>query len=616
MRIKRFVAPDMRTALRMVRDEQGADAVILSNRSIPEGIEVVAATDYDEALVQQALRTAAPGTFGAAPPPHAAPNAVQMPAPTAYARQETAARAAAGEPQGAPAARSLGTRAEAMIAAMSGTTPRDSLAARARAVFRVDAAAAEADAASARRAASQAASRSHPPALASLLTAGVEEESVFNPNDFAAASYPPAAPAAPAAAPATLAPGDDFRELLARLSAAEHANEMPAPVAASPSPAAQAAEAMAAPAPVLEVAPIAPVVKIEAAPPVAAAPVVEAAPAPIAAIDPVAEVTPAAAPAVIAVPAEPVLQVVATPVEDPTLAAMRNELASMRELIERQMDHYAIERLRGSAGRAHVFDTLLAWGCDESVAQNVAGRIDAQLSPEETREPMLAELARMIMTHKAEPIDDGGVIALVGPTGAGKTTTIAKLAARFAARHRARDVALVTTDVSRAGAREQLHAHGRRLGITVCEAEGPEALNATLDQLADYPLVLVDTAGYAARDRALLSQILWLRTARRVRSLLVLPANAHPHDLSEVIRRYRPASPEGVVLTKTDETGRLGAALSVLVKQDMHLAYTTSGQQVPHDIEAADPVRLVASIEKLRRAADNPLMTEDRHAVA
>ncbi|HEY4556351.1 MAG TPA: AAA family ATPase, partial [Lysobacter sp.] len=218
--------------------------------------------------------------------------------------------------------------------------------------------------------------------------------------------------------------------------------------------------------------------------------------------------------------------------------------------------------------------------------------------------------------NRSEPIDDGGVIALVGPTGAGKTTTIAKLAARFAERHRARDVALVTTDVERAGAREQLHAHGRRLGITVCEADGPEGLNHTLAQLADYPLVLVDTAGYAARDRALLGQILWLRTARRVRSLLVLPANAHPHDLAEMIRRYRPASPEGVVLTKTDETGRLGASLSVLVKQDLSLAYTTSGQQVPGDIETADPARLVQRLEALRRAADNPLTTVERHAVA
>jgi flagellar biosynthesis protein FlhF len=620
MRIKRFVAPDMRTALRMVRDEQGPDAVILSNRPVAGGIEVVAATDYDEALVQQALRAAAPGLGETTTP--AAANVVPMPAPPAPARRESAT------PASDPRQPASSSRAEAMIAALSTTPARDSVAARARAVFRVDASAAQAEAAAASKPAAPAA-RPQAPALASLLVTAVEDE-------VSTAHAAPAPQSRPAPAPS---PGDDFRALLARLNAAEEAEAAANAGGGVPSPALQAADAVVQPAsPVTssgsetikaETVVAAPVTRAatpcELAPAATLHPASSAAsaiesepqtmpaaapqPAPVASPAPVATATPA--PGATA----PVLHAVATPTEDPALVAMRTELSMMRELIERQMDQYAIERLRGSAGRAHAFDTLVAYGCDEGVAQSVASRIDARLAPEETREPMFAELARMIMTNRAEPIDDGGVIALVGPTGAGKTTTAAKLAARFAARHRTRDVALVTTDIERAGAREQLHAHGRRLGITVCEAEGPEALNATLDQLADYPLVLVDTAGYAARDRALLSQILWLRTARRVRSLLVLPANAHPHDLGEVIRRYRPASPEGVVLTKTDETGRLGAALSVLVKQDLSLAYTTSGQ-LPADIETADPARLVAALEKLRRAADNPLMTEDRHAVA
>ena len=295
---------------------------------------------------------------------------------------------------------------------------------------------------------------------------------------------------------------------------------------------------------------------------------------------------------------------------------MRTELATMRQLMEKQMGVPVEAMLRGSPIRAMVYDALIGYGCDENFAQVIATRIDPRLDPAQARAQMLEELGSLIAVNRAEPIDDGGVIALVGPTGAGKTTTAAKLAARFAARHRARDVALVTTDTERLGAREQLHAHGRRLGITVCEAEGPQALAQTLEQLTDYPLVLVDTAGYATRDRAMLGQILWLRTSHRVRSLLVLPANAHPHDLGEVARRYRAASPEGVVLTKVDETGRLGAALSILHKQNLSLAYTTGGQQVPDDIDLADPTGLVGALEKLRRAADNPLATEDRHAVA
>ena len=560
MRIKRFVAPDMRTALRMVREEQGPDAVILSNRPAEGGIEIVAATDYDESLVQQALRAAAPTLE-----PHSAP-VVELHAPRGAARDRIAhiepIHAAALVTEAAANTPALPTsRAESMIATLSSPAPqraRDGIAARARAVFRIGEAPAQ-----------QAKSETAAPTLAQLVST--------TPADTRPA---PEAPRLPA--------GDDFRALLARLAESEASNER-------------------------EVAIEAPAVEDRGIPTANDAPVVEAIAADVgtAAVETIAaaDATPVETPTAV-----PTLH--AVPAEDPALAAMRGELAAMRALMERQMGEFALERLRGSPLRAMVYDTLVSYGCDDAFAQSVASRIDPNLDAAQARAQMLDELARSITVNRAEPIDDGGVIALVGPTGAGKTTTAAKLAARFAARHRTRDVALVTTDTERLGAREQLHAHGRRLGITVCEAQGPEALNATLDQLVDYPLVLVDTAGYAVRDRALLGQILWLRTARRVRSLLVLPANAHPDDLCEVARRYRAASPEGVVLTKVDETGRAGAALSVLHRQNLSLAYTSSGQQVPEDIAPADPTRIVAALEKLRRAADNPLATEDRHAVA
>jgi len=565
VRIKRFVAPDMRTALRMVREEQGPDAVILSNRPAEGGIEIVAATDYDESLVQQALRAAAPTLE-----PHSAP-VVELHAPRGMARDRIAhiepIHAAALVTEAAPNSPRLpASRAESMIAALSSPAPqrtRDGIAARARAVFRIGEAPAQ-----------QAKSETAAPTLAELVST--------MPADTRPA---PEAPRLPA--------GDDFRALLARLAESEASNE----------------REVAIEAPVVEDVGIAtanddaPIVETLAVD-VGAAAVETTAATNAAPVE-----TPIEAPAAV-----PTLH--AVPAEDPALAAMRGELAAMRALMERQMGEFALERLRGSPLRAMVYDTLISYGCDDAFAQSVASRIDPNLDAAQARAQMLDELARSITVNRAEPIDDGGVIALVGPTGAGKTTTAAKLAARFAARHRTRDVALVTTDTERLGAREQLHAHGRRLGITVCEAQGPEALNATLDQLVDYPLVLVDTAGYAVRDRALLGQILWLRTARRVRSLLVLPANAHPDDLCEVARRYRAASPEGVVLTKVDETGRAGAALSVLHRQNLSLAYTSSGQQVPDDIAPADPIRIVATLEKLRRAADNPLATEDRHAVA
>ena len=574
MRIKRFTAPDMRTALRMVRDEQGPDAVILSTRAGADGagIEVVAATDYDEALVAQALRAAAPGIEQAAPSP--------APAPAA--------------------------RGEGGAAAATPAVPRESLLSRARAVFRIDDAPAP---------------PAQDPTLAELTTATATTQPARAGRAPVPAAprtshphHPAPAPAHahgrphapdpdPAAAPAGAAPAAAMaagRESQARGSSRFEA--MMAALDAGPRPAAAAVAGQAGPAAPAED-------EFDRLPPELPVPEQpEPVEAPAAVLAPAASAQPGSA--------VPALQIVASPEQDPAIVSMREELAQMRRLMETQMEQLSLERLRGSPARAAVLEALAGYGCDESMAREVAALVDPTLAPDQVQAPMLAELARMLPVVRHEPIEEGGVIALVGPTGAGKTTTAAKLAARFAARHRARDVALVTTDCERAGALEQLQALGRRLGITVCEAQGPERLHETLEQLVDYPLVLVDTTGHAPRDRAVFSQILWLRAARRVRSLLVLPANAHPHDLGEVIRRYRPARPDGVVLTKLDETGRPGSALSVLVKHGLGLAYTAGGQQVPADLEPADAARLVQSLEKTRRAADNPLATEDRHAVA
>ena len=642
MRIKRFVAPDMRTALKMVREEHGPDAVILSNKPVHGGIEIVAATDYDEALVQQALRTASEEPERPATALDAIPAFVAAPLPV----REPETVTADAEPKRI-------SRADAMIAALAGNSPqaaatRTALAERARAATRDNAA----------------------PVLSAMLRKPAVDE----------------IPETPAAEATTTRPGDDFRALLSRLTDDEPAPTISARAAGmaqaeaeyvqtraqaqvestvsqdaafeAPLQSTFATHRDAAPAearieaqpePVPEQVPVAEIIEpvAIAAPSIAAAPpapvtvpvaeptfaeLVAPTPAPIAlrapsfvdAFDPLAEMAAVQAPApVVAVPtpvvtvaAPPTLQLVVNQSEDPTIVAMRNELSSMRQMIERQMGQFAVERLRGSPARALAFETLQAYGCDDALAQQIAQRIDPRLEPAKVKAPLLAELARQLTIARSEPLEDGGVFALIGPTGAGKTTTLAKLAARFAQRHRARDVALVTTDVERPGAREQLHALGRKLGVTVCEAEGPEGLTDALDQLVDYPLVLVDTAGYAARDKALLGQVTWLRATRNLRSLLVLPANLQPQDMSEAVRRYRMAQPEAVVLTKLDETGRLGSAISVAIKHGLPLAYTTAGQQVPADLEAADASRLVLQIEKLRRAADNPLATEERHVVA
>ncbi|ODU39092.1 MAG: flagellar biosynthesis protein FlhF [Lysobacteraceae bacterium SCN 69-48] len=509
MRIKRFTAPDMRTALRMVRDEQGPDAVILSSRQVAEGgVEVVAATDYDEALVQQTLRT------------------MNVPAPSAEA------------PARAPAA-SRGSE---------------------RAVFRIDGV-------------------EVPP----LEKPALPERQASRLEQMMAAFKPAARAQAPQPEPARAAnaPRIDLR--------------IDDDEALQPGDFAQA-------------------LRRAAAPPLPAGPQPTLPTQPLVAQPPVPTAAPAAAATPVRADESPALRVIET---DPAVSALRAELAAMRKVIEREMGQFATERLRGSPARAAALDALAAFGCDDALSQRIAQRLDPTLQTEAILSPLREALATELPVADGELLERGGIVALLGPTGAGKTTTIAKLAARYAARHGARDVALVSTDNERAGAREQLHVLGRRLGVTVCDADGPEALTHALEQLADYPLVLIDTAGHGLRDRALLRQILWVRAASNVRSLLVLPANAHPADLGELLRRYRPAAPEAVILTKLDESIRPGAALSVLVQHNLPMAYTTSGQRVPEDLELADARGLASALDFPRRDnSASPNHDEGRHASA
>ncbi|MCW4455189.1 flagellar biosynthesis protein FlhF [Flavobacterium sp. MXW15] len=584
MKIKRFVASDMRTAMNMVRKEHGPDAVILSNRRIEEGIEIVAAAHYDESVVQRALEAARP-TPPAAPKPRSA----------AEAMIAAVTRRKAPEPEPvAPTTSAVAALARAAVGATGRTIE------------------------SAHELGNGIGSR-----FASLVKPRPEAHPALSTQSFATLpstdEEPPALPPARAAAVAAAAPINRARFVIdppleemplmpmaSRAAAAAPARPQPAP-AAIPAPAVFAPPAAQEPAPAIAMpspALSALHTEVPAREVRVPAEAVEATPAPVAAAAP--------APQAAALSVVPV----ATQRDDEQIAQLRQEVAGMRQMIEREMNRFTDERLRGCPVRANALDLMDEYGFDAGLSRDVAMAMPADTEAHRARGLMLGLISKKLPIAPVDPIESGGVIALVGPTGAGKTTTIAKLASRFAEAHAARDVALVTTDTQRIGAREQLYGFGRQLGIAVHEANSGTNLSQLLDRLADYKLVLIDTAGLGQRDRALAAQLQWLRAAGQIRTLLVLPANTSFQDMDEVVRRFGAANPQGVVLTKLDETGRFGSALSVAVDHRLPITWVTDGQDVPEDLHRASAANLVLRLEDLRRAADMPCNPELNHAVA
>lgn len=429
MKMKRFFAATMREAIAQVRAEQGPDAVILSNKRVEGGVEIITAIDYDESLVQQALGS--PARSATIEP---APAALETPPPAA----------AAAPPAGvapAPKAGFFGTLREAM--------------------------------------------RNKP-----VPAADAQQDAVIEPAK--------------------------------------------APPVARPRPAALSTQAPA----------------------------------------------------------------------DPALSQMQRQVDSMRQLLETQLSSLAWNDLtRRQPARARVLNDLIALDVAPDIARQLADEMPALKSAEDLWRIPLALLVRRLPVVDDKLLEEGGVIAVVGPTGVGKTTTIAKLAARFALRHGARSVALVSTDGYRIGAREQLLTFARIIGVPMHVAADARELGDVLDSLTPRKLVLIDTAGMSRLDLRLAEQLQALaRHGERIRILLALAANTELAALDDTVRIFAPLKPKACVLTKVDEAGSLGAALSTVIRHRLPIAHLTDGQRVPEDIHAGSARRvwLVRTAVKLR----------------
>jgi flagellar biosynthesis protein FlhF len=264
-------------------------------------------------------------------------------------------------------------------------------------------------------------------------------------------------------------------------------------------------------------------------------------------------------------------------------AEMMNELRSVRGLIEQRFDALAfIEKLQRQPAQARLTQKLLDCGLSPALIRKLSDGLPMDVTDETQWAGVVLE--RNLMTAEAEsPLEDeGGVFALVGPTGVGKTTTTAKIAAAFATKYGAANLGLITLDAYRVAAHEQLRAYGRILGVPVHTAHDRASLEDLLDLLSAKKMVLIDTAGMAQRDSRT-RELLDMLSHRAIQRLLVVNAASQGETIEDVMVAYRAASCKGVVLSKMDEAVKLGPAIDALIRHRLKVVGVANGQRVPED---------------------------------
>ncbi|MCW2102823.1 MULTISPECIES: flagellar biosynthesis protein FlhF [Pseudomonas] len=275
---------------------------------------------------------------------------------------------------------------------------------------------------------------------------------------------------------------------------------------------------------------------------------------------------------------------------------MRNELNGLRELLEVQLGSLAWNQLQGSRPeQANLWRRLQRIGLSGPLSHSLLTQVTEIEEPRQAWRMLLAHLARMITTPELEPLEEGGVIAMVGPAGMGKTTTLAKLAARYVLKYGAQNIALVSMDSFRIGAQEQLKTLGRILNVPVTHVAPGQSLGQTLEPLARKRVVLVDTAGLQASDPALRLQLDSLAgRGIKARNYLVLATTSQKQVLSAAYLSYKRCGLAGCILTKLDETASLGEVLSLAISNDLPVAYLTDGPRIPDDLHLPRRHQLVS----------------------
>lgn len=287
---------------------------------------------------------------------------------------------------------------------------------------------------------------------------------------------------------------------------------------------------------------------------------------------------------------------------DQQLSDLKSEMNSIKELLKHQVSALMLQDAdRKTPVKSMLIKKLNNMGLSSKVAEHLSHFISDDLEAQQAWPKMLELLTEQLNTTDNEIIKRGGVYSLVGPTGVGKTTTIAKLAARFAQIHGADKVGLITTDTFRIGALEQLGTYAKILGCPLKQAKNTEELSEAIYQLRDKKLLLIDTAGMSQRDIKLTERLNHLLTKSRVniKNYLVLSATSQMSVLHESVQHFKTIPLSGCIFTKIDESLSLGELISVAIHNRLPIGYLTNGQRVPEDIRVANAQKIVQKANQL-----------------
>ncbi|MGF6370460.1 flagellar biosynthesis protein FlhF [Paraburkholderia sp. RAU6.4a] len=610
MNIRKFVGATSRDALRLVREALGPDAVVLSNRTMDDGsVEIVALADSDLAAItpkaREGAQAAALGTGSGAASTLAPRGLFAAPTnPYASAMPDVFSSVFGASPEAGGEATPAIEPANAAADFMAGSVNRTALnSALSKALSMSANQAAPAASQSASSAATSFNAPATPAAAAAPSGASARAAAARLSKDIradllkaAGVPVPPAIPSSEAAAPRTMAESNPWLIDHARRLAAEQQQQSgqysARPAAMTPAVATAKGLGSAVDARPAAVPPVidTPDWAREAAEAAARRAAQKIAPVPSATDE---SRTPSA-----------VAEAIKGRMEQVVKDTVMNELSSMRDMME---EHFAGllwgDRQRRSPARAALTKHLFAAGFSAQLVQMLVDNLPEDVDTMDggmdwVRSVLESNLP--VMEDEDALMERGGVFALMGPTGVGKTTTTAKLAARCVMRFGASKVALLTTDSYRIGGHEQLRIFGKILGVSVHAVKDSADLQLALSELRNKHIVLIDTIGMSQRDRLVSDQIAMLsRAGQPVQRLLLLNATSHGDTLNEVVQAYQRAPDQqplaGCILTKLDEATNLGGVLDTVIRYKLPVHYVSTGQKVPENLYVATKKFLIKS---------------------